>query len=110
MEVSYEKGVATHLGPESCAGARKDAGEALTGESAGEVLSPEILKTLGSRRHSVLVEGNMDGTANREVPLSPRGLRPSARVEAYRAGIGRAHHWPRQMASRSAPAIQGAPR
>lgn len=31
MKVPYEKGVADHLGPESCAGCREAAGEALTG-------------------------------------------------------------------------------
>ena len=42
MKEPYEKGVANHLGPESCAGVRKDAGEALTGAHAGQPLSSEI--------------------------------------------------------------------
>jgi RNA-directed DNA polymerase len=42
MEESYVKGLANHDGPESCTGARKGAGEALTGERAGRVLSREI--------------------------------------------------------------------
>jgi hypothetical protein len=42
MKESYGKGVATHTGPESCAVARKDDGEALTGEGAGQVLSREM--------------------------------------------------------------------
>ena len=42
MKVSYVKGLANHNGPESCGGARKSDGEALTGESAGWVLSREI--------------------------------------------------------------------
>jgi hypothetical protein len=42
MRESYVKGLATHNGPESCAGARKGDGEALTGERAGWVLSREI--------------------------------------------------------------------
>jgi len=42
MRVSHGEGVATHTGPESCAVARKDLGEALTGEGAGRVLSREI--------------------------------------------------------------------
>ncbi len=41
MKVSSVKGLANHDGPESCGGARKGAGEALTGESAGWVLSRE---------------------------------------------------------------------
>lgn len=42
MEDAYSEGLANHTGPESCVGVRKDAGEALTGEGAGWVLSREI--------------------------------------------------------------------
>ena len=42
MKVPYGEGVATHTGPESCAGVGNRAREALTGESAGWVLSREI--------------------------------------------------------------------
>jgi hypothetical protein len=42
MKEPYAKGVADHRGPESCIGSRKGSGEALTGESAGRVLSSEI--------------------------------------------------------------------
>ena len=41
MKVSNVKGLANRDGPESCGGARKNAVEALTGESAGWVLSRE---------------------------------------------------------------------
>jgi len=41
MEVSNVKGLANHSDPESCGGARKSVSEALTGESAGWVLSRE---------------------------------------------------------------------
>ena len=41
MKVSNVKGLANHDDPESCGGTRKDVGEALTGESAGWVLSRE---------------------------------------------------------------------
>jgi hypothetical protein len=39
MQKSYESGVATHIGPESCGAARKGSVEALTGERAGRVFS-----------------------------------------------------------------------
>jgi RNA-directed DNA polymerase len=52
MKVSYEKGVAIHLGPESCVGAREGDGEALTGVRAGRVSSREIVKAPGRRRCS----------------------------------------------------------
>ncbi len=41
MKVLYEKGVANHLGPESCVCDRKVEYEVLTGESASRVLSRE---------------------------------------------------------------------
>jgi hypothetical protein len=39
MKKSYESGLATHIGPESCGAARKSGVEALTGERAGRVFS-----------------------------------------------------------------------
>ena len=42
MKVSNVKGLANRNDPESCGGARKSDGEALTGERAGRVLSREI--------------------------------------------------------------------
>ena len=42
MKVSYGEGLAIHTGSESCTGARKGAGEALTGVRTGQVLSREI--------------------------------------------------------------------
>ena len=41
MKESNDEGIASHIGPESCAAARKDHGEALTGVRAGQVLSRE---------------------------------------------------------------------
>ena len=55
MKVSNNKGIANHIGPESCAGEGNRTGEALTGEQAGWVLSPEMqhanraLTVLGKR-------------------------------------------------------------
>ena len=39
MQKSYGCELATHIGPESCAAARKGGVEALTGERAGRVFS-----------------------------------------------------------------------
>ena len=50
MKVPHDEGPASHIGPESCAGDREGAGEALTGESAGRVLSRESRYSLGCRR------------------------------------------------------------
>lgn len=40
MKESYLEGVATHEDPESCAGVRKDDGEALTGARSGWAIEP----------------------------------------------------------------------
>jgi hypothetical protein len=42
MKEPYRKGVAIHLGPESCAGGGNTTGEALTGGNTGRVFSSEI--------------------------------------------------------------------
>ncbi len=42
MQESYRKGLASHPGPESCAGGRKATGEALTGAHPGQPSSCEI--------------------------------------------------------------------
>jgi hypothetical protein len=41
VQVPCDEGVAIHIGPESCAGAREGCGEALTGERIGQPLSRE---------------------------------------------------------------------
>lgn len=46
VKVQYGEGIASHSGPESCAGDREGAGEALTGEGVSRVLSREILTML----------------------------------------------------------------
>ncbi len=59
MKESYNEGRTNHVGPESCVAHRKVRGEALTGESAGWVLSREIHVSLrgadavevGGRQH-----------------------------------------------------------
>jgi hypothetical protein len=48
MEVSCNEGVASHVGPESCGDDRKVIVEALTGESAGRVLSLENVTLWGA--------------------------------------------------------------
>jgi len=42
MKEPYGEGLASHTGPESCAGVREGAGEALTGVHTGQPLSCEI--------------------------------------------------------------------
>ena len=50
MQEPDDEGLASHIGPESCADVRKDGGEALTGVRVGWVLSREIVQRPGCRR------------------------------------------------------------
>src|SRR5580693_10543311 len=54
MQKSYESGIATHIGPESCGAARKGSVEALTGGRAGRVFSRvrELLRDADAVRRS----------------------------------------------------------
>ena len=80
MQESYDEGLASHIGPESCAVGCKDPGEALTGVRAGWVLSREITYALtgspGSRRCPNSAEGESDCIASARCSCSLRGRRP----------------------------------
>src|SRR6516164_7837439 len=65
MQEPYQKGLATHLDPASCAGSRKATGEALTGAHAGQPLSSEIT-SIGVPTPCYEGEGNTFGGAKRE--------------------------------------------
>ena len=97
MKELYVEGLASHDGPESCAGVREGAGEALTGVRAGRAIEPRKDKsdrgadalTTGGRQHrwrryresSADLAGSenlcMCGISmreNREIPRSPARL------------------------------------
>jgi len=93
MKEPYSEGLASHAGPESCAGVHKGAGEALTGVRAGRVFSREIFDVWGAdplRQWGRQHRGSRNGKAvmvptrsktlsthgstlreNREIPRSP---------------------------------------
>ncbi len=50
MQEPYKKGIANRLDPESCAGDREVAGEALTGVHTGQPLSSEIILLTAAQR------------------------------------------------------------
>jgi hypothetical protein len=50
VQVSYDEGVANHIGPESCAVVREGLGEALTGVRVGQPLSRESFQFWVRRR------------------------------------------------------------
>ena len=101
MKELHTEGVAIHGDPESCADGRKDAGEALTGARAGEVLSRENLDTRVPTPFNE-AEGNMDGHAIASGRPTLRGRRPSARAEPFCARTGRSRTRPCDMAARAA--------
>jgi RNA-directed DNA polymerase len=70
MQEPHSEGVAHHTDPESCAGHRKVSGEALTGGSADQPLSCEIIET-GVPTLSRYAEGNTDVTEWRKVASDP---------------------------------------
>ena len=62
MKVSYDEGVASHVGPESCVNDRKVVGEALTGEVRAGLLSLENLIILQSA-DAVMSRGRQQQTS-----------------------------------------------
>ena len=70
MEELYTEGVATHGDPESCVGAREGDGEALTGARAGRAIEPRN-NHFGVPTPSRRSEGNIAGSATRELPADP---------------------------------------
>jgi hypothetical protein len=80
MEKSYDEGLASHVGPESCAVVCKGHGEALTGVRAGRVLSREndyaLTGSPGSRRCASSAEGESGCIVSARCICSLRGRRP----------------------------------
>jgi RNA-directed DNA polymerase len=99
MEVPYDAGVATRIGPESCTVAGNGGGEALTGGRAGRPLSREITFWIGEPRLWSEAEGSTRGVVMARRFRSPRGRRPRACTQASRTGTGRAHDRPGEDAS-----------
>ena len=69
MQEPYKQGRAYQFGPESCAGPREGAGEALTGRSSGQPLSSEII-ILCVPTSSCQGEGNTFSQRNQDRELA----------------------------------------
>lgn len=101
------EGVATRDGPESCAGTRESAGEALTGVRAGWAIEPRN-HHFGVPTLSHEAEGNIVSSVSASCWRTPRGLRTCACTESSCARTGRSHaRPPTVIAGRAA---QGTPR
>src|SRR5712675_1872312 len=73
VQVHYDEGAAIHIGPESCAGGREAAREALTGECAGQPLSHEKADIPGADAVRY-AEGHTKGRAIASSPTTRRGV------------------------------------
>jgi RNA-directed DNA polymerase len=82
------EGVATRDGPESCAGIREGAGEALTGVRAGWAIEPRN-HHFGVPALSHEAEGNIVSSVSASCWRTPRGLRTCACTESSCARTGR---------------------
>ena len=76
MKVHHDEGVATHIGPEPCAGVREDDGEASVGERIGQPLSRENWINPGADAVDN-AEGNTGGCVTASARATRRGRRPS---------------------------------
>jgi hypothetical protein len=74
VQVHYSEGLATHIGPESCADRREAMSEALTGERIGQPLSGENLVWGADALEEA--EGNTDRRDSASACPTPRRLRP----------------------------------
>jgi hypothetical protein len=75
VQVSYDEGVAIHIGPESCAVAREGFGEALTGGAHRPAIEPRKIPILGADAVQ-MAEGNTFGRVIASAWTTPRGQRP----------------------------------
>ena len=74
MRVHYDEGLASHIGPESCADTREGVSEALTGVRTGQPLSRE--RTLPGADSVKNAEGNTARGVSVSASSARRGRRP----------------------------------
>ena len=84
MKVSHDEDLANHIGPESCVGDRKVAGEALTGERMGQVLSRERGFAPGCRRRQRARKATRSASLSQDV-FRPRVVVDPAHVRKLSA-------------------------
>jgi len=75
VQVHCGEGIANHIGPEPCGGAREDVCEASAGDRIGQPLSCEMKLTPGADAVRK-AEGETDGRATASARPARRGLRP----------------------------------
>jgi hypothetical protein len=75
VRVRHDEGLAIHVDPEPCTGAREDVGEASAGECIGQPLSRESDISQGADAVTY-AEGNTSGHVSASVRPTLRGLSP----------------------------------
>jgi hypothetical protein len=75
VKVRRNEGIANHIGPKPCVGAREGVGEASAGEDTGQPLSRESILVPGADAVSA-AEGNTVGRVIASARLTRRGHRP----------------------------------
>jgi hypothetical protein len=93
MKESDIEGVATHDGPESCAGVREGGGEVLTGVHVGGAIEPRNPWSRGADA-VVKAEGDIGNGVIASRGRTPRGQRTQACVETPSARTGRSRRCP----------------
>src|SRR2546427_7077857 len=88
MKEPYKKGVASHLGPESCMVSRKAEREALTGERAGWAIEPRNGAHFRGPTLSSNAEGNTMGVDNARLssPCAVKDPRHARKLYAREPG------------------------
>ena len=90
MQVPYDEGLADHIGPAPCVGARESTGEPSVEGNRGLGIEPRK-QYFETPTLWVNGEGNMGRGAMASPALVSRGHRPQARVDAPRAGGALCH-------------------
>lgn len=99
MKEPYIEGVAIHDDPESCAGARKDDGEAFDRGTDGLGIEPRN-QPFGAPTPLSQAEGHTRRDASASPAAALRGRRPHARPESFCTGTGRSPHRSLRMVRR----------
>jgi hypothetical protein len=75
VQVHYDEGAATHVGPEPCTVVREGDGEASVGVRIGQLLSRERTAVPGADA-VLMAEGDTNGRVNASARSTRRGRRP----------------------------------
>ena len=101
MQESHGKGPASHPDPESCVGARKGAGEALTGAHAGQPSSCEII-------HSGVPTPLSEAEGHTGIDATGKPISDPAQSKTLRMR-GNSLHGNREIPQASAPGVADRP-